>query len=575
MRILYGNSVLHDPTLGIDLLDVELTCSLREASTLTFKMPRQHDTFGKIVLESVQPEIEVWEGDTCLMRGRAYSCEDVDNVGTVEYACEGELAYLNDISVRPYSTVPGEAPTFAPVDPYGYFEWIIAAYNVRVEPVKQMRVGVNQGHMLDDNDHILRSDSTYPNIGKVIKDKLLDKLGGFVRARYEDGVRYVDYLADTDGTASQRIEFGSNLLKFARTRDGSQIYSVVIPLGEKPDDSDSRITVSSLADGNVDAYGRYIKSGDAIRSVDLIAKVGYRECAVEWDDVSEVKYLPNKAVSWLAGQADEIETIKITAFDLSRIDKDVEPINIGDYVRVTSAPHDYDSYMIVSKIVYRPSDPNGDEYTFGIEGDDIGDVVRKHAQTLNSGINKVYEQADSIGKIAQDAQDKANAAATETTDEYALSDSSSEPPSSGWSPDTPAWTPGKYIWRRVVTTHGDGATSVGAPALMTGNAGADGEDATLALIMSSAGDSFKNNQVSTKLSAVVFHGAKRITDYPALVEEYGETARVVWSWQRLGEDRFGVISATDARLGDNGMSLTISPDDVDAKTDFLIEVHRD
>lgn len=575
MRVLYGNKVLYDPVLGIDLLDIELILSLREASILTFKMPRKHASFGKIVLESVQPEIEVWEGDTCLMRGRAYSCEDVDDIGTVEYTCEGELAYLNDASIRPYSTVPGAAPTLAPSDPYGYFEWLIAAYNTHVEPAKQMRVGINQGYMLDDNEHILRSDSTYPQIGQVIKDKLLESLGGFIRARYEDGVRYVDYLADTDGVASQRIEFGSNLLKFARTRDGSQIYSAVIPLGEKPDDSDFRINIASIANGNVDAKGRYIKNGDAIRSVDLIAKVGYRECAVEWDDVTEVKDLPNKAVSWLAGQADEIETVKITAFDLSRIDKDVKPIKLGDYVRVTSAPHGYDSYMIVSKIVYRPSDPTGDEYTFGLDGDDIGDVVRKHAQTLNSGINKVYEQADSIGKIAQDAQDKANAAATDTTDEYALSDSSSEPPTDGWSPDTPAWTPGKYIWRRVVTTRGDGTASVGAPALMTGNAGADGEDATLALIMSSAGDAFKNNQVSTVLSAVVFHGGKRITDYAALVEEYGATARVVWSWQRLGEDRFGVISAADPRLGDNGMSLAISPDDVDAKTDFMVEVHRD
>ena len=82
-------------------------------------MPRTHEAYGSIELESVEPQIEVWEGGEIVMQGRAYACEDVDDVGTVEYSCEGELAYLNDTSVRPYSTVPGAAPSLAPSDPYG------------------------------------------------------------------------------------------------------------------------------------------------------------------------------------------------------------------------------------------------------------------------------------------------------------------------------------------------------------------------------------------------------------------------------------------------------------------------
>ncbi len=410
MRILYGGRVLYDPVAGIDLLDVQLTRSLRAASELSFKMPATHECAGIIELESVEPEIEAWEGARCLMRGRAYSCEDVDDVGTVEYRCEGELAYLNDTSVRPYSTVVGEAPLLAPSDPYGYFAWLVDNHNAKVEPAKQFRVGVNQGHLLDDNEHILRSDSDYPSTGLVVREKLLESLGGFVRARYVGGARYVDYLADTDGAASQRIEFGANLLKFARTRDGSPICSAVIPLGSKPEGSEDRITIAPLGNGDADVYGRYEKRGDAVVSVDLVSKVGYRERAVVWDDVTDPAHLVDRALSWLPGQANEIETVHVKAYDLSRIDPRVQPIDLGDYVRVTSAPHGYDSYMIVSRIVHRPTDWQGDEYVFGVEGDDIGDIVRKHAATLNAGINGAYEKAEAVDKIAKDAQARADAA---------------------------------------------------------------------------------------------------------------------------------------------------------------------
>lgn len=426
MRILYGPDVLYDPASGVELLGVELTRSLREASTLTFKMPRSHDAYGKIKLESVEPQIEVWDGSRLIMQGRAWACEDVDDVGTVEYSCEGELAYLNDTSVRPYSTVAGAAPALAPSDPYGYFGWLIENHNAKVEPVKSFTVGVNQGHLLDKNNHILRSDSTYPTTGTVIKEKLLESLGGFVRARYEGGARYVDYLADTDGTAAQRVELGVNLLRFARTRDGSPIYSAVIPLGAKPEGSDDRITIGPLGNGDADGYGRYVKRGDALVSVDLVAKVGYREIAVEWDDVAEPENLLARGLSWLPAQANEIETIKLSAYDMSRIDPDVKPFELGDYARVTSLPHDYDSYMIVSRIVMRPTDAAGHEYTFGLDGDDIGDIVRKHAQTLNSGINDVYEKAEAVDKIAKDAQERADAAKGAADEAQAGADAAKE-----------------------------------------------------------------------------------------------------------------------------------------------------
>ena len=98
---------------------------------------------------------------------------------------------------------------------------------------------------------------------------------------------------------------------------------------------------------------------------------------------------------------------------------------------------------------------------------------------------------------------------------------------------------------------------------------------TVLRIESSRGIIFKNNQVSTVLSAVIYKGSKRITDISTLKSEYGDTAYLEWSWQRLNEDTFTAISSTDSRISNNGFSLTLSPEDVDTKVTFMCQLITD
>lgn len=91
-------------------------------------------------------------------------------------------------------------------------------------------------------------------------------------------------------------------------------------------------------------------------------------------------------------------------------------------------------------------------------------------------------------------------------------------------------------------------------------------------IESSRGTVFKNNAVSTVLSAVIYRGSQRITDITALKEAMGSSAYLQWSWQRLDETSFGIISATDSRIGNDGFTFTLSPDDVDTKVTFLCQL---
>lgn len=108
-----------------------------------------------------------------------------------------------------------------------------------------------------------------------------------------------------------------------------------------------------------------------------------------------------------------------------------------------------------------------------------------------------------------------------------------------------------------------------------GKDGRNGQDAVTLRIDSSRGTVFKNSEVSTVLQAVIFKGGKTITDADALHVEFGSNAYLEWAWQRMGENTFGTILATDSRIGNGGFSFTLTPDDVDTKVVFKCQLITD
>ena len=98
------------------------------------------------------------------------------------------------------------------------------------------------------------------------------------------------------------------------------------------------------------------------------------------------------------------------------------------------------------------------------------------------------------------------------------------------------------------------------------------EISTLLRLESSRGTVFKNDQVSTVLSVVIYHGKQRITDAETMHSVFGASSYLQWKWQRMGEEDYGIISASDSRFGNEGFTFTLSPDDVDTKITFLCEL---
>lgn len=138
-----------------------------------------------------------------------------------------------------------------------------------------------------------------------------------------------------------------------------------------------------------------------------------------------------------------------------------------------------------------------------------------------------------------------------------------------WTDKQPVMCDVGYVWKKSVLSHGDGTVTESEPELENA---AKGEDAVLLRIDSSRGTVFKNNAISTVLRAVIYKGAERIADIDKLHEVFGNGAYLQWSWQKIDENEFGTILATDKMVGNDGFTLTISADEVDTKVTFLCEL---
>lgn len=178
-----------------------------------------------------------------------------------------------------------------------------------------------------------------------------------------------------------------------------------------------------------------------------------------------------------------------------------------------------------------------------------------------------------VGQLVDDIDDTI----TEVEIEYAKSTSDTIAPVLGWGTVLPEREAGYYIWQRTATRSHNSVT-YSIPVCMSrldgqdGRDGQDGEPATVLRIDSSRGTVFKNNMVSTVLSIAIYRGQDRITDIQNLRRVFGVAAYLQWKWQRMGETEYGVISADDPRIGNDGFTLTISPADVDTKVTFMCEL---
>ena len=301
------------------LLNPKVDIEVNKAGSMDFIILPEHISYDKInklksCISVKQDGKEIWAGRPT----------DVltDFLNRKKVHCEGELAYLNDSVQRPKE--------YKGVSVIGYLNHLIDNHNAQVDDDKKFKVGVVT--VRDSNDYLLRY-TNWETTLKTISEDLVDSLGGYIFIRNEDGVRYIDYLADFMHTNTQKIEFGENMLDFSKNFDTTDVATCVIPLGARLENPKiealgERLTIESV-NGGVDS----IISQEAAKLYGKISKT------VIYDDVKVPANLLKKGTDYLKAAQWERMTLEAKALDLHFVEGSFEQFKVGEYVRVVSKPH--------------------------------------------------------------------------------------------------------------------------------------------------------------------------------------------------------------------------------------------
>ena len=402
------------PSSKNKIIDPVLTLEDNSAGSLDFTIPKVnvgYDELQRLVSEIIvkRDGVEIWSG-------RILS-EDFDFYNNKKIYCEGELAYFND-TIQP----PAE---YHDISPRRLLETMINIHNSQV--TEKYRFTVGAVTVEDPNDSLYRY-TNYESTLECLMDKFVNRLGGHMRVRKLNGVRYLDYLADYPKTATQQINFGKNLLDYAKNYSMDDFYTVIVPRGEQiqcADYSDSR----GYKVGEYCIYNNYIyrclteidENGEDwtashwkqiqkhyntltpyltiaevnngsiyLGNTELISKYGRIVGVRDWNDVKVASELLSKAQKEIAAINYDNIILDVTAVDLRLLNVNYEAFDILDNVRIISRPHGLDNLFPIRKMEIPMSKPEQTSFVLShnttTDGSLTGSTV-KNIQSIGSDVD--------------------------------------------------------------------------------------------------------------------------------------------------------------------------------------------
>ena len=376
-----------------DLVLISPTVKIGEnaAGSFEFSILPKHPHYEEI--NELTSVITVYDDDDEIFCGRVVEITK-DLYNRKKIICEGELAYFNDSIQRP--------ARYQGLTVRGYLETLVNIHNQQVKNQgidKTFKVGAVT--VQDSNDYVYKY-TNWESTLEVIKTDLLETYGGYLRIRKENGVRYIDYLADYPNTNTQVIEFGSNLLDFTHDMVASDIVTAVIPLGARLEDVteveglDAYLTIKDV-NGGVD----YVYSQDAVKSYGWIFKT------VKWDDVHVADNLLRKGKEYLSDIQFAQITLTVSAVDLHMLHVDMERIKVLDRIRVTSTPNGLDRFFPVSEMTIYLDKPSNNKLTLGTSYSK--NSLSTKSSSNNASILKKIESLPKKAEILKEAKENASA----------------------------------------------------------------------------------------------------------------------------------------------------------------------
>lgn len=375
-----------------------ITLETNKSGSFTFSVYPDHFFYDKFI--RLKTVITVYKSNKIIFRGRILS--DVsDYWNNKVITCEGELGFLQDSIIRPFefNGTPEELLRF-----------YIESHNSQVDEFKRFKIG--KVTVVDPNNYIARGNTEYESTISNLNKRLVESnLGGYLYITHgEDGtdeIPTLNYLADFTNVSTQSIEFGANLKNYTKTVKANSIATAIIPLGAEVDDGDDKTENQKLTIVSVNGGKDYVYDAEAI------ALYGFIVTVVTWDDVTDANNLKRKAEEYLKELINQSITVELTAIDLHLLDKSIESFKVGDYIKVVSTPHNFNSVMLCNKQTIDLLKPENDTVTLGYTYSTFTETSSKVSSSASSipviqaTVNKINNRVIELNRAVEDTEQTA------------------------------------------------------------------------------------------------------------------------------------------------------------------------
>jgi len=298
---------------------------------------------------------------------------DTTGLHTAAYECEGELGYLHDSQQR-HLEFRGT--------PLELFTTILNYHNSQVEPYKHFQVG--QVTVTNSTNNLYLYLSAEKDSYETIKEKLLDNIGGELRIRKENGVRFLDCLERVGEDKNTEIKIAKNLISLSRDVDPTNIITRLTPLGTRVESEDETSTDASQTRLTIESVNGGLPYID---NEALKAEFGIQGGSVTWDDVTIASNLLTKGQEYLNTQKVALTQYQIGALDLFLIGLDIDYLDVGNSHPVKNPIMGIDERL---RIIGKTLDINSPQNAALTIGDKFK-TLNEYQSDLNKSAQQVVE----------------------------------------------------------------------------------------------------------------------------------------------------------------------------------------
>jgi hypothetical protein len=384
---------------------IDLEMQLGAAGSLSFTIPRTHSEFGSFVV--LGTTVRVTADSAVIWFGRVLSIK-TDFYRNRTIICEGALAYLNDILIRPFRYFHEEADGGAwtgktvhvddPQPGYVLLADVIDKYNLYASGKRKAFLsGYDSDLPCMGDDMLYTGVDDYTSAMSVISNILSNDSTAVINWSAGNSglvLEIVDIKNGSFPSGGGSIVLAQNLTDYALSLDGADIYTQLIPLDKDKNKVDAAYGDESIPSDCV--YGTS-PTRNIYGNIERVYSYAAEATSGELYDIgTAVMDAAN------AANGSEPAVIEVGAVDMALVEGG-GMIKVGATYTITSEFHGLSSAYLCTGLKVRLDEPGAASYTFIRQSSGIG----KNDGRLTDMIGSYGGRSDSITDSAVYDDDEA------------------------------------------------------------------------------------------------------------------------------------------------------------------------